>query len=89
MPTAKLNIQHDYITLKVVYDPKTSINLTSSRNGIKVSGKGFEMSLMRNIMNAFDKFRKDLSVGERMNELLRVASEATSLMEFNRMIGGK
>ena len=62
----KLNIQHDYITLKL-----PTGNFTTSRNGAKVSG---QLVQMKGSLEALDKYvqttSKTKSIGEAMNDLL-------------------
>lgn len=90
MTTAKLNVQHDYITLKVVFDDNVSVNLTQSRRGIKASGKGVTNGQLRSLLKGFDAYGKEekLSYGPKMQGLRALATQCLTVDAFIEKLGG-
>lgn len=81
MAAAKLNVQHDYITLRVKFDGKKTLNLTRSRNGTSMSGT----EATRPALEFFDRWfaeRKGSTVGDSMKYLADIAGKAHTAADF-------
>lgn len=70
---AKLNTQHDYLTLRATFADGTTLNLTTSRNGTKTSGSALDNPLSRPLNRALFDYKGVVGTG--MNVLLRLANE--------------
>lgn len=90
MTIAKLNEQHDYITLKVDFQNGETVNLTQSRRGIKASGKGVTNDQLRSLLKGFDEYGKaeKLSYGPKMQGLRAAATQCASVAAFIEKLGG-
>jgi hypothetical protein len=61
---AKLNTQHDYVTLSVTFDSGQRLNLTTARYSEKCSAKeGYDREAMKRTFNAFTNSRKLVTDG--------------------------
>lgn len=54
MATAKLNVQHHYITAKIEWSKNLRVNMTASHSGSKISAVGVDNVLLKRIFKAFN-----------------------------------
>lgn len=80
MAKATLNIQHDYITLRVTFADGSKFNFTKSYGGAKVSGN----HATRESLMFFDAWTKEGggTMGEKMQRLCERAKTASTMQEF-------
>lgn len=81
MTKAKINTQHDYVTLRITFDDGGTFNLTRSRGGVRASGT----SATREALEFFDAFiqsRKDSTIGETMQHLCAAAQRSPTMASF-------
>jgi hypothetical protein len=81
MTTAKINNQHDYITLRIKFADKTTLNLTRSFSGTKVSGTRATRDGL-NFFDAYLKAQKGRNLLEIMQELRDTAEKSTDIATF-------
>lgn len=78
---AKINNQHDYITLRIKFADNMKLNITRSRYGIKLSGD----CASREALEFIDKWmsgRKDKTIGQNMETLREVAASVPDMSSF-------
>lgn len=78
--TAKLNEQHDYITLLIKFSDRTTLRLTKSRNGVSASGEHASRALLT-FLDAWFRDQKG-TFGEAMKRLQSVAAESLTIKDF-------
>lgn len=81
MTTAKVNTQFDYVSLRIKFDGKKTLNVTRSRNGIKLSGTEATRPAL-DFLDAWFKQRKNTTIGQSMEHLCGVAQKSNSIHEF-------
>jgi len=80
MTKARLNIQHDYITLRITFADGGKLNFTRSYGGAKASGN----LATREALEFFDAWTRQGTgtMGEKMNRLCEKAKAASNLQEL-------
>ena len=82
MTTAKINNQHDYITLRVKFDGKKTLTLTRSRNGVSCSGT----EATREVLDFFEAWfmfqPKGQTIGQSFEVLRAVAEKSATAADF-------
>jgi len=73
MATAKLTINHDYLTLRVTFADRARLNLTISRSGEKASGT---VADLRTPFDAFCRFMAVKNTGNYAERMARVEQMA-------------
>lgn len=81
MTSAKLNCQHDYVTLRVTFEDRTTLNFTHSRSGWKLSGSYAKKEIF-NFLVKWCEMQKGRTVGEFMEELRGVAERSLTCPAF-------
>lgn len=88
---ARLNNQHEYMTLRVE-DPATkhTINLTLSYSGTKVSWRGVDQPLAKQMFKTFTRIMeaKGAKNMTRFEGLMTLAEEALSMEELAKLMDG-
>lgn len=81
MTKAKLNVQHDYITLRVVFADKTGFNFTRSRYGVKLSGVHATRELLK-FLDCWCERERGKVYLKQMEALREIAERSTTIQEF-------
>lgn len=81
MTTAKINNQHDYITLRIKFADNMKLNITRSRYGIKLSGDRATESALE-FIDKWMSGRKDKTIGQNMETLREIAASAPDMTRF-------
>ncbi len=76
---ASLTTTHDRLTIRIAGKDKISLNLTVSRRGETVSGRGVDVAILRSILVAFAAFLKGGKYGEQMAAIERLAENANDI----------
>lgn len=84
MAKTTLKINHDYLTVSVVFSKELRANMTIGRRGTTISGKGLEIAQMRQLMSAFDPLtgRKGKTYLETMQDVEKAGNAASSFDEL-------
>ena len=87
MTKATLNIQYDYITLRIKYADKSTLNITRSRNGIKMSGSLATREAMMFLDKLItDRTVKGVTLGDTMRNLRAIAEESNNVQDFLKAV---
>jgi hypothetical protein len=80
MTKARINIQHDYITLRIKWADKRTLNFTKSYGGYKASGTEATREALAFLM-AWTK-KQTTTPGEYFKRLCEAAQASTEIQDF-------
>ena len=91
----KLNVQHEYVTLRVELDT-TRLNLTTSYGGTKATARGpdIDTPILKAVFASFNRIEKTLvgtgkkfaNIGDMMKGAQAEADQATDFIDFVRRL---
>lgn len=81
MTTAKLNVQFDYVTLRVKFGDGQTLNFTRSRSGTKMSGTAATKAAFE-FLDALVASKKNATIGQIMHQLKCQAERSPTMNAF-------
>jgi hypothetical protein len=86
----KLNVQHEYVTLRIDLDSTTRVNLTTSYGGTKATARGaIDGPTLRSIFASFNRLEKLVgtgktyaTIGDMMEGARAAAEKSANFSEF-------